>query len=58
MPRHKSEFQIGMETILNNKEASFLKNPHVFNSIVSESKMPLTQVIRHLAKTKKTEARL
>lgn len=55
MPRHKSVFQIGMETILNNKDANFLKNPQVFNSILTESKMPVTQIIRHLGKTKKTE---
>jgi hypothetical protein len=55
MPRHKSEYQIGMETILNNKETSFLKNPQVFNAIVSESKMPISQIIRHLGKNKKLE---
>lgn len=55
MPRHKSEYQIGMETILNNKETNFLKNPQVFNAIVSESKMPISQIIRHLGKNKKLE---
>ena len=52
MPRHKTEFQLGMETILNNKESNFLKHPEVFNAIVSESKMPISQIIRHLGKNK------
>lgn len=53
MPKHKTEFQIGMETILNNPTASFLKNPQVFNSILQETNMPVTQLIRQLGKTKK-----
>jgi hypothetical protein len=44
-----------METILNNKESNFLKHPEVFNAIVSESKMPISQIIRHLGKTKKVQ---
>lgn len=53
MPRHKTEFEIGMATVLNNKDASFLSNPHTFNAIQSESKMPFTKLIRHLGRTKK-----
>ena len=53
--KHKSQFQIGMETILNNKEASFLKNPAVFNEIQQQSQMPISQMIRHIGKTKKSE---
>lgn len=54
MVRHrKSEFQIGMEHILNNPQTSFLKNPQIFNGIQQESKMPLTQMIRFIGKTKK-----
>ena len=52
MPRRKSEFQIGMETIMNNKQANFLNNPDVFNAIQAETKMPISQIIRHLAKNK------
>ena len=55
MPRRKSEYQIGIETILNNKETNFLKNPQVFDAIVSESKMPISQIIRHIGKNKKLE---
>ena len=54
MPKHKTEFQIGMETILNNKEASFLRNPNVFNAILSETKMPVTEMIRQIGKQKKS----
>jgi len=53
MPRHKTEFEIGMATVLNNKDASFLTNPTTFNTIQSESKMPFTKLIRHLGRTKK-----
>jgi hypothetical protein len=53
MPRRKTEFEIGMATVLNNKDASFLKHPEVFNTIQSESKMPLTKLMRHLGRTKK-----
>jgi hypothetical protein len=53
--RHKSQFEIGMNTILNNKDASFLKNPAIFNEIHQESKMPISQMIRHIGKTKKSE---
>jgi hypothetical protein len=53
MPRHKTEFEIGMATVLNNKEASFLTNPNTFNAIQSESKMPFTKLMRHLGRTKK-----
>jgi hypothetical protein len=53
--KHKSQFQIGIETILNNKEASFLKNPDIFNEIQKQSQMPISQMIRHIGKTKKSE---
>jgi len=53
MPRHKTEFELGMATVLNNKDASFLTNPTTFNAIQTESKMPFTKLIRHLGRTKK-----
>jgi hypothetical protein len=53
--RQKSQFEIGMNTILNNPQASFLKNPAVFNEIQQQSQMPISQMIRHIGKTKKSE---
>lgn len=55
MPRRKTDAEIGMEVILNNKDTSFLKNPATFNAILSESKMSITQIMRHLGKGKNTK---
>ena len=52
MPR-KTEFALGLETILNNPQTNFLKNPKVFNEIHSQSKMPLSTMIRHIGRTSK-----
>lgn len=53
--KHKTQFQIGMETILNNPQTSFLKNPATFNEIQQQSQMNISQMIRHIGKTKKSE---
>jgi hypothetical protein len=50
MPR-KNDFARGLETILNNPETNFLKNPKTFNEIHNQSQMPLSQMIRHVGKT-------
>lgn len=50
MPPRKTTFQLGLETILNNKETSFLKNPQTFAAIREESKMPLSAMITHIGK--------
>jgi hypothetical protein len=53
--KQKTQFQIGMETILNNPQTSFLKNPATFNEIQQQSQMNISQMIRHIGKTKKSE---
>lgn len=53
MPRRKNDFTMGLETILNNPQTSFLKNPKVFSEIHSQSKMPLTTMIRTIGKSAK-----
>jgi|APCry1669192269_1035402.scaffolds.fasta_scaffold07849_4 hypothetical protein len=54
MPRrHKSDYQTGLEVMLNNPDANFLKNPKVFNEIHRESQMPISAMVRHLGKTAK-----
>jgi hypothetical protein len=53
--KQKTQYQIGMETILNNPQASFLKNPATFNEIQQQSQMNISQMIRHIGKTKKAE---
>ena len=53
MPRHKSDFARGLETILNNPDTNFLKNPKVFGEIHAQSKMPLSHMIRTIGKSSK-----
>lgn len=53
MPRHKSDFARGLETILNNPDTNFLKNPKVFGEIHAQSKMPLSHMIRTIGKSAK-----
>jgi hypothetical protein len=59
MPR-KTDFQLGLETILNNPNTSFLRKPEVFREIHTQSAMPLSSMIRQVGKgsrqqKKKTE---
>ncbi len=53
MPRRKSDYVIGLETVLNNSKTSFLKEPTVFNEIVKQSQMPLTAVLKTIGKGKR-----
>jgi hypothetical protein len=50
MPPRKTDFAIGLETILNNPQTSFLKNPKTFGEIHSQSKMPLASMIKTIGK--------
>lgn len=47
---------VGLETILNSKEASPLSNPQVFRQIVSSSGKSLTETLKYIGKKKKTPA--
>ena len=49
MPR-KTDFQLGLETILNNPATSFLKNPVTFNEIHKQSAMPVASMIKQVGK--------
>lgn len=49
MPR-KTDFQMGLETILNNPNTSFLHKPEVFREIHTQSAMPLSSMIRQVGK--------
>jgi len=54
MPRRsKSDYQTGLEVMLNNPDANFLRNPKVFHEIHKESQMPISAMVRHLGKTAK-----
>lgn len=50
MPR-KTTYQLGMETILNNPDASFLKHPRTFGEIHNQSKMTIQQLVKHIGTT-------
>lgn len=50
MPRRKNDFTMGLETILNNPQTSFLSNPKTFSEIHSQSKMPLASMIKTIGK--------
>lgn len=54
MPPQKSAMTMGLEKILNNKEASPLTNPHVFRQIVSQSGKSLSDTLKYVGKTSKT----
>lgn len=54
MPR-KTEYQLGLETILNNPKTSFLHNPATFNEIHSQSGMSYNQMIRFVGKGAKNK---
>ena len=52
MPR-KSDFQMGMETVLNNPKTSFLHNPKTFREIHKESGMTMAAMFRHIGRGSK-----
>jgi hypothetical protein len=54
MPRHRDNFTIGLETLLNNKEASFMKNPAVFREIKEKANMNISAMLKHVGKRKKS----
>lgn len=53
MPRHKSHFVVGLETILNNPKTSFQHSPKVFKEIHAQSGMTMSDMIRHIGKGSK-----
>jgi hypothetical protein len=53
MPR-KTDFQLGMEAVLNNPKTSFLQNPKTFSEIQSQSGMSMSAMMKHIGgKTRK-----
>ena len=53
MPR-KTDFQLGMEDVLNNPKTSFLHNPKTYHEIQSQSGMSMSAMMRHIGgKTRK-----
>jgi hypothetical protein len=54
MGRYKDNFTVGLETMLNNKDASFMKNPAVFREIKEKANMNVSAMLRHIGKRKKS----
>ena len=48
MPTHKTNFQLGMEAVLNNPQTSFLHNPKTFHEIHKQSGMSMNAMMRHI----------
>jgi hypothetical protein len=45
---HKTDFQLGMEAVLNNPKTSFMHNPKTFNEIHKQSGMSMSQMMKHI----------
>ena len=55
---HKTNFQLGMEAVLNNPQTSFLTNPRTFHEIHKQSGMSMNAMMKHIGgkvKQKKKE---
>jgi len=48
MPSHKTNFQLGMEAVLNNPQTSFLTNPKTFHEIHKQSGMSMSAMMKHI----------
>jgi hypothetical protein len=48
MPVHKTNYQLGMEAVLNNPQTSFLHNPRTFHEIHRQSGMSMSAMMKHI----------
>ena len=51
----KNSFQLGLEQVLNNPQTSFIHHPHIFNEIHRSSGMSVTQMMKHIGRSKANE---
>ena len=51
--KRKTAMHLGLEKILNDKNASPLTNPQVFKQILTATNQPLTTSLKHIGKTSK-----
>jgi hypothetical protein len=49
--KRKTAMHLGLEKILNDKNASPLTNPQVFKQILTATNQPLTTSLKHIGKT-------
>jgi hypothetical protein len=53
--RKKSDFQLGLEKLLNDKHASPLTNPTVYKNLIQATNQSITQTLKHLGKGHKNQ---
>lgn len=55
MPKHKSDFAKGLETMLNDPRTSpfTAEGSKAFKEVISASQMPLTEALKYIGKNKK-----
>ena len=53
--KKKSDLQLGLEKILNDKHASPLTNPAVYKNLISATNQPLSQTLKYLGKGHKSQ---
>lgn len=55
MPKHKSDFAKGLETMLNDPRTSpfTAEGSKVFKEVISASQLPLTEALKYIGKGKK-----
>jgi hypothetical protein len=53
----KNEYQLGLETILNNPKTSFLKNPKMIDEIAKGAGMSMSAMIKSVGKSAKTASK-
>jgi hypothetical protein len=53
--KKKSDLQLGLEKILNDKNASPLTNPAVYKQIITSANQPLSHTLKHLGKGHKNQ---
>jgi len=53
MVKKKTAIHLGLEKILNDKQASPLHNPEVFRNIITATNQPLTTSLKHIGKSSK-----
>ena len=51
----KNSFQLGLEQVLNNPQTSFIHHPHIFNEIHKSSGMSVTQMMKHIGRSRANE---
>jgi hypothetical protein len=54
MPR-KSDFVVGLETVLNNPQTNFMKNPKVFNELYNQTGMSMNAMMKHIGRTSRSK---